>query len=59
MYSQPEKAEFLALKKEIFDEVTAKMIPDDVISRVDIRDLLDRVGLLTFFIVYDPYDGRA
>lgn len=31
---QPTKAEYLTLKRSIFDEVTAKMVPEDILSRV-------------------------
>lgn len=31
---QPAKAEYLTLKKSIFDEITAKMIPEDILTRV-------------------------
>ena len=32
--SQVTKAEYVALKKEIYDEIAVKLVPDDVLSRV-------------------------
>jgi hypothetical protein len=31
---KPGKAEYLTLKKDIYDEVAVKMVPEDVLTRV-------------------------
>ncbi|KAF8621580.1 hypothetical protein AX15_007606 [Amanita polypyramis BW_CC] len=33
------KAEYIALKKEIYDEITAKLVPDDVLSKFMLRTM--------------------
>ncbi|KAJ7180147.1 FAT domain-containing protein [Mycena crocata] len=37
--SQPGKVEYITLKKDIYDEVAVKMVPDDVLTRYMIRTM--------------------
>lgn len=47
--TQIEKSEFISLKKDIFDEIIVKLVPDDIITRVS-SIIIQLVGLPSWFI---------
>jgi transformation/transcription domain-associated protein len=52
---QPTKVEYVTLKKDTCDEISIKMVPDNVLSKVDMISFpLSRPNQ---FSVYDPYHG--
>ncbi len=53
------KPEYLTLKKLIFDEITAKMVPEDIITRV--IPLPPKIRLVSecLVTVHDSYHGRT
>lgn len=55
--TQPSRPEFFTLKKEAYDEVVAKMVPDDILTRVSPRPRARRS--LTICVVHDSDHGRT
>jgi hypothetical protein len=54
-----EKAELSALKKDIFDEVVVKVIPEDIITRVGAYIPTREAFSSPFYAVHDTHYGWA
>ena len=48
---QPTKVEYVTLKKDTCDETSAKMVPDNVLSKVDIIGFFSHDFCLSFFSI--------
>lgn len=53
---QPSKAEYVSLRKEIYDEIVAKYVPEDILTNVS-NQCCACILVLKDVLVHDPDHG--